>query len=207
MPNISLYNSDAKEIGQVDLKEDVFNVEINNHCIYLALKRQLANSRSGCISTKTRGEVRGGGKKPWRQKGTGRSRHGSRRSPIWKGGGVVFGPKPRDFSQKLPKKVRRLAMKSALTVKLNEGKCRIVDEISFDRPKTRLMVEFLEKHGLERKTLIVLNKRDENVEKSIRNIPYAKSILSSNLNIHDVLTHDNLVFTKEALEAIEEVLS
>ena len=206
MPNISLFNSEGKEIGQMDLKPDIFDVEVNTHSIYLALKRQMANARSGCASTKTRGEVRGGGKKPWRQKGTGRARHGSRRSPIWKGGGVVFGPKPRDYSLDLPRKVRRLAIKSALTSKMRDGRFRVIDGISFEEPKTRRMVEILKSHNLTEKTLIVTAGRDENLEKSVRNLPYAKLILASNLNVHDILTYSNLVFTKDAVEAIEEVL-
>jgi len=207
MPSISLFNKEGKEIGQMDLTDNVFDVDVNTHSIYLALKRQLANARRGCASAKTRGEVRGGGKKPWRQKGTGRARHGSRRSPIWKGGGVVFGPKPRDYSLALPRKVRRLAIKSALTSKFKNGKCRVVEDISLDMPKTRLIVEFLKNHELKDKTLIVIRERDENLEKSVRNIPNAKLILSSNLNIHDILSHNNLVFTRQAIEAIEEVLA
>jgi large subunit ribosomal protein L4 len=205
MPNLSLFDKDGKDIGHIDLNENVFGVEVNTHVMHLALKRQLANARRGSACTKTRAEVRGGGKKPWRQKGTGRARHGSRRSPIWKGGGVTFGPKPRDFSLGLPKKVRRLAIKSALTTKIKEGKVKIVDAINIDRPKTKLMVEFLSKFNFESKTLIVIPARDENIEKSTRNLQNAKVILSSNLNIHDLLKYDNLVLTKEAVHAIEEV--
>jgi len=205
MPNVSLFDKDGKDIGKIDLNENIFGVEVNTHVMHLALKRQLANARRGSACTKTRGEVRGGGKKPWRQKGTGRARHGSRRSPIWKGGGVTFGPKPRDFSLHLPKKVRRLAIKSALTTKINEGKVKIVDAINIDSPKTRLMVDFLKKFNFDSKTLIVIPARDENIEKSTRNLENAKVILSSNLNIHDLLKYDNLILTKEAVHAIEEV--
>jgi len=205
MPNVSLFSIEGNEIGQIDLNKDVFDVEVNAHVMHLSLKRQLANARKGCACTKTRGDVRGGGKKPWRQKGTGRARHGSRRSPIWKGGGVIFGPKPRDYSFPLSKNVRRLAIKSALTTKLKEGKCRIVDSISFEQPKTRLVVEFLNKHNLKSRTLIVVAQRDEILEKAVRNLKDAKLILSSNLNIHDILTYDNLVLTKQAVEAIEGV--
>lgn len=206
MPNISLYSTEGKEVGQIDLNSNIFDVEVNSHAMYLAVKRQLANARSGCACTKTRAEVRGGGKKPWRQKGTGRARHGSRRSPIWKGGGVTFGPKPRDYYMSLPKKVRRLALRSALTTKVKEGKCIIVEEISVSQPKTKLMVEFLKNHNLTGKTLIVVDKRDGNLEKSTRNIEKTKLILASNLNIHDVLSYTNIVLTKKSVEAIEEVL-
>jgi large subunit ribosomal protein L4 len=206
MPNISVFGKEGQEIEKIDLSDSVFGVEINTHVVHLALKRQLANARRGCACTKTRGEVRGGGKKPWRQKGTGRARHGSRRSPVWKGGGVIFGPKPRDFSLTLPKKVRRLALKSVLTSKLNEGKCKVVDSISIDSPKTKSVVEFLDRLNLENTTLIVIPERDVNLEKSARNLSYAKVILAVNLNIHDILTYDNLVLTKGAVKTIEEVL-
>jgi len=207
MPKVSVYSKEGQEIEQIELKENIFAVQVNTHVMHMAFKRQLANSRKGCACTKGRGDVRGGGKKPWRQKGTGRSRHGSRRSPLWKGGGVIFGPKPRDYSFSLPKKVRRLALKSVLTTKFNDGKCKIVDTISFDMAKTKQAVEFLEKLDLEYTTLIVIPKRDEILEKSFRNLPYAKVILASNLNIFDILKYDNLVLTREVVKHIEEVLS
>ncbi len=206
MPNVSVFSKEGQEIEKIDLSDGIFGVEVNTHVMHMSLKRQMANARRGCASTKTRGEVRGGGKKPWRQKGTGRARHGSRRSPVWKGGGITFGPKPRDYSFSLPKKVRRLALKSALTIKFNEGKCKIVDSISMDAPKTKHMVEFLDKLELDNTTLIVIAERDENLEKSARNLPYAKVILASNLNLHDLFKYDSLLLTRGAVKAIEEVL-
>ncbi|KPU26759.1 50S ribosomal protein L4 [Caloranaerobacter sp. TR13] len=205
MPKVALYNVSGQQIGDIELNDSVFGVEINEHVLYEAVKNHLANRRQGTQSAKTRSEVRGGGRKPWRQKGTGRARHGSIRSPIWKGGGVVFAPKPRDYSYKLPKKIKRLAMKSALSSKVVNGEIIVLDELKMDRPKTKDMVSILNNLNSNKKALIVMSGKDENVVKSARNIQGVKTTLVNTLNVYDILNCDSFIITKDAVRKVEEV--
>lgn len=205
MPKVNVYNMSGEQVEELELSEDVFGIEVNQHVVYEAVKNQLANKRQGTQSTKTRAEVRGGGRKPWRQKGTGRARHGSRRSPIWTGGGVTFAPKPRDYSYKIPKKVKRLALKSALTSKVQNNEMIVIDEIKFDAPKTKNMVELLAKVNAEKKALIVLDTNDKNVIKSASNIPNVETALVNTINVYDILKYDSFIITKEAVRKVEEV--
>ncbi|HHY13592.1 MAG TPA: 50S ribosomal protein L4 [Thermoanaerobacterales bacterium] len=205
MPKVAMHNIEGEEVGEVMLAEDIFNVPIRTDILHQVVNMQLANRRRGTASTKTRAEVRGGGRKPWRQKGTGRARHGSIRSPLWVGGGVTFGPKPRSYKYSLPKKVRRLALKSALSSKVAGNELLILDQLPIESPKTKKMVGILNNLNIERKALIVTLNRDENLEKSARNIPGITTTIVSNLNVYDILKHDKLVLTKEALDKVEEV--
>ncbi|WP_069650742.1 50S ribosomal protein L4 [Caloranaerobacter ferrireducens] len=205
MPKVALYNVSGQQIGDIELSDSVFGVEINEHVLYEAVKNHLANRRQGTQSAKTRSEVRGGGRKPWRQKGTGRARHGSIRSPIWKGGGVVFAPKPRDYSYKLPKKIKRLAMKSALSSKVVNGEIIVLDELKMDRPKTKDMVSILNNLNSNKKALIVMSEKDENVVKSARNIQGVSTTLVNTLNVYDILNCDSFIITKDAVRKVEEV--
>lgn len=205
MPKVALYNVSGQQIGDIELSDSVFGVEINEHVLYEAVKNHLANRRQGTQSAKTRSEVRGGGRKPWRQKGTGRARHGSIRSPIWKGGGVVFAPKPRDYSYKLPKKIKRLAMKSALSSKVVNGEIIVLDELKMDRPKTKDMVSILNNLNSKKKALIVMSEKDENVVKSARNIQGVSTTLVNTLNVYDILNCDSFIITKDAVRKVEEV--
>ncbi|MGE0492642.1 MAG: 50S ribosomal protein L4 [Vulcanimicrobiota bacterium] len=208
MPKVSLYNMSGKVVGDFELKDEVFNTPYNQgliHQIYVGL---LANQRRGTHSTKTRGEVRGGGKKPWRQKGTGMARHGSRRSPIWRGGGITFGPRPRDYQQALPKKMRHGAMRSALSQRLRESKLTALKELSLDEFRTKAMIEMLKNLEVsETKTLLVLAEPNTKVQKSASNIPGLNVVLAANLNLVDLVRHHRVVATQEALEKIQEVLS
>ncbi len=197
-------NMNGEKVGQIELSDSIFAAEINEHVLHLAVVQQLANKRQGTQSTLTRAEVRGGGKKPWRQKGTGRARQGSIRSPQWKGGGVVFAPKPRDYSFKLNKKVKRLALKSALTAKHNDYKVFVLDELKFDAPKTKDMAKVLKNIGAE-KALVVINDNDKNVVLSARNIEDVKTASVGTINPYDILKYDAFVVTKSAVEKIEEV--
>ncbi|MDO5714067.1 MAG: 50S ribosomal protein L4 [Tissierellia bacterium] len=205
MPKIQMVNMEGSSLEEIELKDSIFDVEVNEHCVYLVVKNILANRRQGTQSAKTRAEVRGGGRKPWRQKGTGRARQGSIRSPQWKGGGVVFAPKPRDYSYTTPKKVRRLAMKSVLTDKVREEGLVVVDNITFDAPKTKDFVKFLEAVKVDKKALVVLGEKDDNVIRSGRNIKGVKFASVNTLNVYDILKHDTLLVTKDALEQIQEV--
>ncbi|NLM04081.1 MAG: 50S ribosomal protein L4 [Clostridiales bacterium] len=205
MPKVAVYNVAGEEVSEITLSEDIFGVEVNEHVLYEVVKNQLANKRQGTQSAKTRAEVRGGGRKPWRQKGTGRARHGSIRSPLWVGGGVTFAPKPRDYSYKLPKKVRRLAMKSALTSKVNNNELIVLDELVLDTPKTKEIVNMLNNLKVEKKVLIVLDETNENVVKSARNIPGVETTSVNTLNVYDILKYDNFIITKAAVEKVEEV--
>ncbi|NPV44208.1 MAG: 50S ribosomal protein L4 [Firmicutes bacterium] len=205
MPKVALYNVKGEEVGEVELKDSIFNVPVRSDILHQVVTMQLANKRQGTASTKTRAEVRGGGRKPWRQKGTGRARHGSIRSPIWTGGGIVFGPKPRSYNYTLPKKVKRLAMKCALSSKVADNDVLILDQLELEMPKTKEMVNILNNLKIDKKALIVTLDKDENVEKSTRNIPGVKATMVGNLNVYDILKHDKLVLTKEALERVEEV--
>lgn len=205
MPKVALYNVSGQQIGDIDLNDDVFGIEVNEHVLYEAVKCQLANKRQGTQSVKTRAEVRGGGRKPWRQKGTGRARQGSIRAPHWTGGGVVFAPKPRDYSYQIPKKVKKLAMKSALSSKVQNNELVVLDELKLDQPKTKDMANILKNINAEKKALIVLDAKNENVLKSARNISGINTILVNNLNVYDILNHDSFIITKEAVKKVEEV--
>jgi len=207
MPKVNVYNMLGEQTGEIELAEDVFGVEINQHVLYEVVKNQLANRRQGTQSVKTRSEVRGGGRKPWRQKGTGRARHGSIRSPLWVGGGVAFAPKPRDYSYKVPRKVKRLAIKSALSSKVLSDELIVLDELIMEEPKTKEMAEVLANIKAGKKALIVMNDNDINVIKSARNIPNIQTIFIDNLNVYDILNSDTLIITKEGIRKVEEVFA
>ena len=196
----------GEEVGQVELRDDIFAVPVNEAVMYQALARQLANARLGTHSTKTRAKVRGGGRKPWRQKGTGRARHGSRRAPQWRGGGAVFGPHPRSYRQKMPRKMRRLAYRSALSVKAMGGQIVMVDELQLPAPKTRDMVSILDNLAIDSTALILLPERSENVALSARNLPEVKTLLAQYLNVRDILDYDYLIMPLGSLEVIESIL-
>ncbi len=205
MPKVNVYNMLGELVEEMDLSDAVFGVEVNEHVVYEVVKNQLANKRQGTQSAKTRAEVRGGGRKPWRQKGTGRARQGSIRSPQWKGGGVVFAPKPRDYSYSVPKKVRRLAMKSALTDKLQNNEIIVVDELKFDAPKTKEMINMLNTLNADKKALIVMGEKNVNVIRSAGNIPNVATTLVNTLNFYDILKYNSFIITKEAVKQVEEV--
>lgn len=207
MPKVALYDMSGAQIGEVDLNEQIFGIKPNKAVLYDFVKMQLANKRVGTSSTKTRAEVRGGGKKPWRQKGTGRARVGSNRNPIWTGGGAAFGPKPRDYSYRLPRKVRRLAMKSALSSKVIDNNIIVIDQLTFEEPKTRLMVQVLEKLNTGKKTLVVTADGDINVTKSAGNIPGVKLLRADFINVYDLLNYQTLLITKAAVSQLEEVFA
>lgn len=207
MPKVPLYNMSGAQVGELELNDNVFGIEPNQAVLYDFVKMQLANKRVGTASTKTRGQVRGGGRKPWRQKGTGRARVGSTRNPLWTGGGVVFGPRPRDYSYRLPRKVRRLAMKSALSSKVKEDNIIVVDELTFAEPKTKLMIETLKALNASKKTLVVTADGDVNVTKSARNIPGVKPLAVDFINVYDLLHYDTLLITKDAVARVEEVFA
>ncbi|MFA5523691.1 MAG: 50S ribosomal protein L4 [Tissierellales bacterium] len=205
MPKVALYNVSGQQIGDIELNDAVFGVEVNQHVLYEAVKNQLANKRQGTQSAKTRAEVRGGGKKPWRQKGTGRARQGSIRAPQWIGGGVVFAPKPRDYSYSIPKKVKRLAMKSALSSKVESKEIIILDELNLTQPKTKDMLNILKNINSNKKALIVMSEKNENVIKSANNIPGVQTTLTNTLNVYDILKYDSFIITKDAVKKVEEV--
>jgi len=207
MPKVAVYNMLGAQVGEIELNDNVFGIEPNKAVMYDFIKMQLANKRQGTSSTKTRTEVRGGGKKPWRQKGTGRARAGSSRNPIWRGGGIAFGPKPRDYSYKLPQKVRRLALKSALSSKALDNKIVVVDEFSFDQPKTKAMVQALEALKVGKKTLLVTADGNVNVVKSARNIEGVKPMRADFINVYDILKYDTLLMTRDAVAMVEEVFA
>ncbi|NLL81180.1 MAG: 50S ribosomal protein L4 [Tissierellia bacterium] len=205
MPKVNVYNMSGDIVEEIELSEDIFGVEINEHVVWEVVKNQLANKRQGTQSAKTRAEVRGGGRKPWRQKGTGRARQGSKNAPQWKGGGVTFAPKPRDYSYAVPKKVKRLALKSVLTSKVQENEIIVVDEIKFDSPKTKEMVSLLAKLNADKKALIVMDKKDVNVIKSANNIPNVATALVNTINVYDILKYNSFIITKDAVRKVEEV--
>ncbi len=208
MGEVSLYDTKGQAVGNVDLNEEVFAVEINEHVVHEAVTAQLAAKRAGTAKTKTRSEVAGGGRKPWRQKGTGRARHGSIRSPLWVGGGTTFGPQPRNYEKDIPKKEKKLAVKSALTDKVEEEDLIIVDEFSFEQPKTKQMITVLENLDLQdEKVLIILNEKDENVYKSARNIPGVRVTTADRITVYDIVNYDKLVMVESAISPIEEVLT
>ena len=204
MANVSVYNIEGKEVGTIELNDAIFGVEVNEHLVHMAVVNQLANNRQGTQKAKTRSEVSGGGKKPWRQKGTGHARQGSTRAPQWTGGGVVFAPTPRDYSFKLNKKEKRAALKSALTSRVVENKFVVVDELKLDEIKTKKFVEVLKNLNVE-KALVILNDMDEKVIASAANIPTVKTTQTNELNVFDVLKYDTVVVTKAAVATIEEV--
>ena len=204
MATVAVYNIEGKEVDKLELNDNVFGVEINEHLVHLAVVSQLANSRQGTQSAKTRSEVSGGGRKPWRQKGTGHARQGSTRSPQWTGGGVVFAPKPRDYSMKMNKREKQIAMKSALTSKVQDSKLIVVDEFKMDEVKTAKFAQIL--NNLKAPTALVVTKdKDEKVVLSARNIPTVKTTMTNAINVYDILKYDALVMTKDAVAAIEEV--
>ena len=205
MPKVNVYNMQGEQVEQIELNEDIFGIEVSEHAVYEVVKNQLANKRQGTQSAKTRSEVRGGGRKPWRQKGTGRARAGSTRSPIWTGGGVTFAPKPRDYSYKTPKKIKRLAMKSALTSKVVENEMIVIDEFKIDSPKTKDMVNILNNISADKKALIVTLNPESNVIKSANNLPNVQTTIVSNLNVYELLKYNSLIITKEAVRKVEEV--
>ena len=204
MANVAIYNMEGKEVGTMELNDAVFGVEINEHLVHLAAVSQLANKRQGTQKAKTRSEVSGGGRKPWRQKGTGHARQGSTRAPQWTGGGVVFAPTPRDYSFKMNRKEKRAALKSALTSRVQENKLIVVDELKFDEIKTKKFAEVLKNLNLD-KALVVLNENDEKVVMSAKNIPTVKTTQINTINVYDVLKYNTVVLTKAAAESIEEV--
>ena len=204
MATVKVYNIEGKEVGSMELNDAIFGVEVNSHLMHMAVVQQLANNRQGTQKAKTRSEVSGGGRKPWRQKGTGHARQGSTRAPQWKGGGVVFAPKPRDYSFKMNKKEKALAIKSALTTRVQADKIYVLDGISFDEIKTKKMVAVMDNLKLD-KALVVLDQKDENVILSARNIPTVRTALANAINVYDIVKYDALVITKDAVAQIEEV--
>ena len=204
MANVAVFNMEGKEVGTLDLSDAVFGVEVNEHLVHMAVVWQLANKRQGTQKAKTRSEVSGGGRKPWRQKGTGHARQGSTRAPQWTGGGVVFAPTPRDYSFKMNRKEKRAALKSALTSRVQENKLIVVDELKFDEIKTKKFAEVLKNLNLD-KALVVLNENDEKVVMSAKNIPTVKTTQINTINVYDVLKYNTVVLTKAAAESIEEV--
>ena len=204
MANVKVYNMEGKEVGTLELNDAVFGVEVNEHLMHLAVVGQLANKRQGTQSAKTRSEVSGGGRKPWKQKGTGHARQGSTRAAQWVGGGMIFAPKPRDYSVKMNKKEKAAAIKSALTSRVAEDKIYVVDSLSFDEIKTKKMAAVLDSLKVE-KALVVLDKKDENVILSARNLPEVRTVMSNSINVYDILKYGSLVITKEAVAQIEEV--
>lgn len=205
MPKINVLNVSGQNVGEIELNDSIFDIEVNEHVLYEAVKCQLANKRQGTQSAKTRAEVRGGGRKPWRQKGTSRARQGSIRSVQWVGGGVAFAPKPRDYSYSLPKKVRRLAMKSALSSKVQDKEIIVLDALSLEAPKTKEIVNLFKNVNAAKKTLVVTAENDVNVVKSVRNIEGANVAHVSTLNVYDILNCDSFIITTDAVKKVEEV--
>lgn len=204
MASVAVYNIEGKEVEKLELNDSVFGVEINEHLVHKAVVGQLANRRQGTQSAKTRSEVSGGGRKPWRQKGTGHARQGSTRSPQWTGGGVVFAPKPRDYSVKMNKKEKQIAMKSALTSKVQDDKLVVVDEFKMDEIRTKRFVEIMNNLNLK-KALVVTKDMNQNMICSANNVPTVKTATTNEINVYDILKYDTLVLTKDAVAAIEEV--
>ena len=204
MAKVSVYNMEGKEVGIMDLNDAVFGVEVNEHLVHLAVVQHLANKRQGTQKAKTRAEVSGGGRKPWRQKGTGHARQGSTRSPQWTHGGVVFAPTPRDYSFKLNKKEKRIALKSALTSKVQDGKFLVLDELKLDEIKTKKFQEVLNNLSVK-KGLVVINENDKNIILSARNIPDTNTVVANMINVYDIMKAGTVVVTKDAVSTIEEV--
>ena len=206
MANVSVYNMEGKEVGTMELNDAIFGVEVNEHLVHMAVVQHLANKRQGTQKAKTRSEVSGGGRKPWRQKGTGHARQGSIRAPQWKGGGVVFAPVPRDYSFRINKKEKRAALKSVLTSRVAGGKLIVVDELKMDEIKTKRFKAVMDNLKVS-KALVVLADNDKNVFMSARNLPAIKTTLTSTINVYDILKGDTLVLTKDAVAKIEEVFA
>ena len=204
MANVSVYNMEGKEVGKMELNDAVFGVKINEHLVHMAVVQTLANKRQGTQKAKTRSEVSGGGRKPWRQKGTGHARQGSTRAPQWKGGGVVFAPVPRDYSFKLNKKEKQAALKSVLTSRVQENKLIVLDELKLDEIKTKKFKEVMDNLKVE-KAMVVIGEQDQNVICSARNLPKVSTAVAENINVYDILKGDTLVITKDAVAKIEEV--
>ncbi|CAM4077537.1 50S ribosomal protein L4 [Mesobacillus thioparans] len=207
MPKVALFNQAGSQVGEIELNDSVFGIEPNNHVMFEAVVMQRASLRQGTHKTKIRSEVAGGGRKPWKQKGTGRARQGSIRSPQWRGGGTVFGPVPRSYSYKLPKKVRRLAIKSALSSKVQAENILVLESLAFEAPKTKEFKSVLTGLSINTKALIVTAGLEENVALSARNIPGVTVVTADGINVLDVLNHDKLIMTKAAVEKVEEVLA
>lgn len=205
MAKLALYNRDGEQVGEIEVQAALFEAPMKQGALYQTAVSQAANRRQGTAASRDRGEVRGGGGKPWPQKGTGRARHGSTRSPIWVGGGTVFGPHPRDYGFTVPKKVRRAALKSVLSAKVREGKLLVVDDFVIEEPKTRAVVQILKNLNASGKSLIVTGRPDQNVIKSARNLPGVKTTEARQLNVLDILSYDYLVMTRDALEKVQEV--
>lgn len=204
MANVSVYNMEGKEVGKIDLNDAIFGVEVNEHLVHMAVVAQLANNRQGTQKAKTRSEVSGGGKKPWRQKGTGHARQGSTRAPQWTGGGVVFAPVPRDYTIKLNKKEKRAALKSALTSRVLENKFIVLDELKLDEIKTKKFQAVMDNLNVN-KALVVIGEGSDNVVKSAQNIPTVKTAYVNTINVYDILKYNTVVATKAAVANIEEV--
>ena len=204
MANVSVYNMEGKEVGTIELNDAVFGVEVNEHLVHMAVVQQLANNRQGTQKAKTRSEVSGGGRKPWRQKGTGHARQGSTRAPQWTGGGVVFAPVPRDYSFKLNKKEKRAALKSALTSRVQENKLIVIDELKFDEIKTKNFKNVMDNLKVA-KAYVVLNENDEKVVMSARNLSNVQTALTNTINVYDVMKGGTVILTKDAVKTIEEV--
>ena len=204
MANVAVYNMEGKEVGTIELNDSVFGVEVNEHLVHMAVVQQLANKRQGTQKAKTRSEVSGGGRKPWRQKGTGHARQGSTRAPQWKGGGIVFAPKPRDYSFKLNKKEKRAALKSALTSRVQENKLIVIDELKFDEIKTKNFKAVMDNLNVA-KAYVVLNDNDEKVVMSAKNLPNVQTALTNTINVYDVMKGGTVILTKDAVKTIEEV--
>ena len=207
MANVAVYDMSHNQVGEISLNDEFFNVEMNAGLLHQAVVLQLASQRLGTHSTKTRGLVRGGGRKPWRQKGTGRARSGSTRSPLWVGGGTVFGPQPRSYAFRMPEEQRRLAIKCGLSDKVASGDFIVLDDLQFDAPKTKSVVKMLGDFGVDAKSLIITLDENENVELSSRNSPGVKAINTMGLNVYGILNHTKLFITKAAIEKIGEVLA
>lgn len=207
MPKVNVLNLSGDKVEEITLAEEIFGIEPNEHAVYEAVKNILANRRQGTQSAKTRAEVRGGGKKPWRQKGTGRARQGSIRAPQWTGGGIVFAPKPRDYSYRIPKKVRRLALKSVLSSKVQTEDMIVLDALVMEEASTKKAVEILKNIDAKEKAIVLVADGSDNVRKSFRNIPKVATLALGEINVYDLLKYDTVVLTKEAVQKIEEVYS
>lgn len=207
MPKVAVHNSNGEQVAEIELNPAIFAAPINQAVMHEVVVAYLANQRRGTASTKTRGLVRGGGRKPWRQKGTGRARHGSIRSPIWVGGGVTFGPQPRDFTVRIPRKVRRTALRSALTTKLNNNELIVLDQLNLEEPKTMEIVKLLNNLDIKGKAVIVTAEPSPIIYKSARNIPLVSTGLAANINTYQVLNSGTLITTQEAIAKLEEVLA
>jgi large subunit ribosomal protein L4 len=203
---VPVYNVQGEQVSETELRDDIFGVAVNEALMHQALVRQLANARLGTHKTKSRGEVRGGGRKPWRQKGTGRARQGSIRSPQWRGGGTVFGPTPRSYRQKMPRKMRRQALRSALTVKASDAQVMVLDALDMSEPKTREVLGILENLGVDSSALILLPQRDEVILRSVRNLPEVRTLVAQYLNVRDLLKYDYILMPLASLEVIEGIL-